>query len=387
MRTDLLRTLAASFGSNSVLAAKAIREMHRLDPAGFPAAVAEVLGSGPELPGAQFLIAVLVAETDWLRTVCNPEKYTREQSLDLVRRAHKLDPSTELKLAKLLVPLKFATEEESRFATRILEILERSPDPSTSLPALRQLAQCPNAHVRSKAALLMGRISRNPQWAEQTASETDPRVSGNAVESLWGLDSPAAREAFLHAARHAHHRIAANGMVGLYLVGHPSSIPLLFKLSGSNKPLARAAAAWAMGHVGDPRFIPRLARLMEDSDPVTRKAAFRSVSRVRQQMTVMRAAGALRVQFQDAECRRHAHLIRFLLTKDDQPVNGLDLRQFVVWNGPDLVEGFSVKPPAGTVRHYEIAYQGPPSPTQLVKVQAYAAVGVGEDTGLEKEFD
>ncbi len=191
--------------------------------------------------------------------ICNPAKYTLEQSLDLVKRAHKLDPSTELKLAKLLAPLSFSTEEESRFATRILEILERSPDPSTALPALRQLAQCPNAHVRSKAALIIGRINRNPQWAEQSAQESDLRVAANAVESLWGLDTPAAREAFLHAAHHEHHRIAANGIIGLYMAGHPSSIPLLFRLGGSQKPLARAAAAWTMGHLGDPRFVPRLA--------------------------------------------------------------------------------------------------------------------------------
>lgn len=387
MRTELLRTLATNFGANSAVAAKAIREMYQMDPASFAPAVAEVLCNGPELPGAQFLMAVLVAETDWLRMVCNPAKYTLDQSLDLVKRAHKLDPSTELKLAKLLAPLSFSTEEESRFATRILEILERSPDPSTALPALRQLAQCPNAHVRSKAALIIGRINRNPQWAEQSAQESDPRVAANAVESLWGLDTPAAREAFLHAAHHEHHRIAANGIIGLYMAGHPSSIPLLFRLSGSEKPLARAAAAWAMGHLGDPRFVPRLARMMENSDPVTRKAAFKSVARVRQQMTTMRAAGALRVQMGDAECRGKSHLIHFAVTKDEKPVDGLDLRQFVVWNGPDLVEECFSTPPEGAVNPYEVSYQGPPSPTHLVKVQVYSAVGVGEDTGFEMAFD
>lgn len=387
MRTELLRTLATNFGANSAVAAKAIREMYQMDPGSFAPAVAEVLCSGAELPGAQFLMAVLVAETDWLRMICNPAKYTLDQSLDLVKRAHKLDPSTELKLAKLLAPLRFNTEEESRFATRILEILERSPDPSTALPALRQLAQCPNAHVRSKAALIIGRINRNPQWAEQSAQESDPRVAANAVESLWGLDTPAAREAFLHAAHHDHHRIAANGIIGLYMAGHPSGIPLLFRLSGSQKPLTRAAAAWAMGHLGDPRFVPRLGRLMEDSDPITRKGAFKSIARVRQQMTAMRAAGALHVQLKDAECRGKSHLIRFVVTKDDKPVDGLDLRQFVVWNGPELVEEFSSKPPEGSVNHYEVSYQGPPSPTHLVKVQVYAGVGVGEDTGFEMALD
>jgi hypothetical protein len=64
--------------------------------------------------------------------------------------------------------------------------------------------------VRSKAALLIGRISRNSQWAEQGVSESDRRVGASAVESLWGMNTAAAREAFFRAARDEHHRIAAN---------------------------------------------------------------------------------------------------------------------------------------------------------------------------------
>lgn len=387
MRTELLRTLATNFGSNSALAAKAIREMYLLDPASFPSAVEEVLRGGAELPGASYLMAILVAETDWLRTACDPEKYSLEQSLDLVRRARKLDPCAELKLAKTISALKFASPEDAKFATRVLEVLERSPDPSTALPALRQLSQCSNAHVRSKAALLIGRVVRNVQWADQSASEHDPRVSANAIESLWGMSSPAAREAFFRAARDKYHRCAANGIVGLYLMGDPSSIPFLFHLSKSEKPLARAAAVWAMGHLEDPRFLPALARKMEDPDPMASKGAFKSIGQVRKKMTQMRAAGALRVQIRDCECRGTTHRVRFAVTKEESFVSGLDLRQFVVWNGSDVVEEFMSSFDQGASSYYEIEYGGPPSPTHLVKVQVYAASGVGEDTGFEMAFE
>jgi hypothetical protein len=386
MRTDLLRTLATNFGSNSALAAKGIREMYLMDPAGFSPAVEEVLWSGGDLPGASYLMAILVAEADWLRKICNPDKYRLDQSLDLVRRARKLDPLTEVKLAKMLAPLQFVVEEETRFATRVLEVLERSPDPSTALPALRQLSQCPNARVRSKAALLIGRINHNPQWAVQSETESDPRVTANAVESLWGLATPAAREAFLKAALDRHHRIAANGIVGLYLMGDECGIPFLFHLSKSEAALCRSAAVWAMGHLEDPRFVQRLTRMMSDSDEATRKGAFRAVARIRQKMSRLRAAGILRVQIRDCECRGEAHLVRFVATKDGQSVTGLDLRQFVVWNGPDPVEEFSALLQEGALPYYEITYQGPPSPTNLVKVQVYAEAGVGEDTGFETAF-
>jgi hypothetical protein len=383
MSTDLLRTLATNFGSNSVLAARAIREMFVLDPVGFPPAVAELLGSGPELPGTSYLMAMLIADPDWLRSVCNPDKYTMDQALDLVRRAHKLDPSTELKLAKMLAPLRFSTTAETRFASRVLEVLERSPDPATALPALRQLVQSPNANVRSKAALLIGRINQNPQWADQGDSEVDWRVSANAVESLWGLATPAAREAFFKAALHENHRIAANGIVGLYRMGDECAIPFLFHLSDSTTPFCRAASVWAMGHLEDPRFVPRLTRLMSDPDEMTRKGAFKAVARIRQRMIQLRAAGAVLVQLRDVECRGASHLLRFVVTKAEQFVGNLDARHLIVWSGPDVVEELSCSLHQGALPYYEIVYQGPPSPTHLVKLQVYAPVGVGEDTGFE----
>jgi len=382
MRTDLLRTLATNFGSNSVLAAKAIREIYVLDSGTFAAAAAEVL-QGPELAGSQFLVAILLAEPEWLRAVCDPEKYTLDQSLDLVRRANKLDPQTGLKLAEMLVPLGFSTDAEARFASRVFAVLKRSP-PSTVLPALRRLSKCPNARLRSKAVLLMGHIYQNPNFA-LSEGERDPRVSANAVESLWGLATPAAREAFLKASRDQNHRIAANGIVGLYQMGDESAVPLLFRLSKSEVSLSRAAAAWAMGYVEDPRFLPGLTRLMEDADPVTRQRAFRAAAQLRQRTTELRDGGVLRVQFREIECRGSAHTIRVHigvhLNQEDQFVKGLDARQFVIWNGPDVVEEFSLSLSDGAAPYYEITYQNPPSPTHLVKVQVYAAVGVGEESG------
>jgi hypothetical protein len=351
--------------------------MYLLDPVGFPPAVAEVLNSEPELPGAQFLVSILASRPDWLRSICDPVKYSLEESLEWVRRARKLDPQTELKLAEMLALSGFSTDAEARFASRVFAVLKQSPG-STALPALRQLSKSPNARVRSKAVLLMGRIHQNPSFAG--VGETDWRVSANVVESLWGLTSPAARDAFLKAAIDPNHRIAANGMVGLYVMGDESSIPFLFQLSVSETTLARAAAAWAMGHLEDPRFLPRLGMLLEDSDPVTRRGAFRATARVRQKMSQMQAAGELQVQIQDCECRGKDYVVRFRVSKEGQPVNDLDSRRFVVWNGPDVVEEFVFSLDEGVSPYYEIEYEG--APAHPVKVQVYAATGVGEGTGV-----
>jgi hypothetical protein len=385
MHTDVLRTLATNFGSNSLGCAKAIREMYRLDPVGFPPAVVEVLDREPDLPGAQFMVAMLASDPRWLRTVCNPQKYTLDQSVDLVRRSHKLDSYTVVKLADMLALPGSSTDAEARFTSRVFAVLERSA-PSLALPVLRQLSKCPDARVRSKAVLLIGRIYQNPRLTHHGDAERDPRVAANTIESLWGLATPSAREAFIKAAQDAHHRIAANGVVGLYLMGDECSIPFLFHMGRSDKPLARAAAAWAMGHLEDPRFLPRLAQLREDSDSLTRQGALRAMARVHKKLTQMSAAGALEVQIQDCECRGESQLVRFTVTKEARSVNDLDLRQFVAWNGADLVEEFVSSLCGGASPFYEIAYQGAPSPTNQVKVQVYAASGVGEDAGPEKTF-
>jgi hypothetical protein len=382
MHTDLLRTLATNFAVNRVRSAAAIREMYLLDPAGFPLVAAEVLRSGPELPGARFVMSILTARPGWLRSVCDPENHTLDESLEWVRRAHQLDPLTELKLAEMLALSGLSTDAEARFAARVFGILKASPA-SAALPALRHLSKSPNAHVRSKAVLLIGLINQNPNSAG--GRESDSRVSANAVEALWGLSTPGARQVFLKAAQEGHHRIAANGIVGLYRMGEECAIPFLFQLSRSENPLCRAAAAWAMGELEDPRFLPGLALLVEDPDPRTRLRALRAAARVRQRVMQLRGAGAVLVQLRALECRGAAHTIRLAVNREDQPLNSLDTRHFVVWSGAALVEEFSSSLAKGAAPCYAIAYQAPPAPANRVRVEVYAAEGVGEDSGTETE--
>ena len=100
-------------------------------------------------------------------------------------------------------------------------------------------------------------------------------------------------------------------------------------------------------------------------------------------MTKMREAGTLRVQIQDCEYRAETNTVRFTVSKESQFVDNLDLRQFVAWNGEDVVEEFLLSPGADSPC-YELTFHGPPSPTSQIKVQVFAELGVGEDTGMQK---
>src|ERR1700690_1096017 len=167
MDSALLKELAGAFSSNRMAAAKAIREICEIDPPGFLAAAVPLLRESAladptENAGSRYLLSVLLARPDALERLCDPALFSPAQSAALVRQAKTLDPLVELNLARLAAGLSYRTERDADLGTRALEVLGQSPDPAATMPALRQLLECANERVRSKAALLIGRINRNP---------------------------------------------------------------------------------------------------------------------------------------------------------------------------------------------------------------------------------
>ena len=79
-------------------------------------------------------------------------------------------------------------------------------------------------------------------------------MRANAIESLWGVDTPVARRSLEAAATDSNHRARINAIYGLYLLGNPSAVRLLIKHAKHVSPSFRVAAAWAMGQTADPRF-------------------------------------------------------------------------------------------------------------------------------------
>jgi len=51
----------------------------------------------------------------------------------------------------------------------------------------------PTQRIRSKVALVIGRVSHNGKWAESRLADPDARVRANAVESMWDVDTAEAR--------------------------------------------------------------------------------------------------------------------------------------------------------------------------------------------------
>ena len=387
MHAELVKNLAGSFESNRVVAARTMRELREKDPGGFTAAALQALKDCANGAGTRYLLSVLLTQPDGLQILFHPEAFSPEQAGELLTQARQLDPQIEVKLARVLAATPAQTEEQTNFATRVLEVLGRRGDPATILPALRQLLQSPNGRVRSKAALLIGRVTRNPQWARLHDTQKDQRVVANAIESLWGLDSEAAKVAFREAADDPRNRVAGNGAVGLYMAGEPRSIQLVFQFSKGRDPLFRATAAWCMGRTRDPRFVQRLQVLTEDVDAMVRQAAFRAQAEIAERISQLAQIGKLTLQIRAPKFSKGEHSMHVLVGDGGAQTRGLTGFHFVAWNGVEVVESFEIEEMHQSQPvHYHISFQAAVSASREVKVELYSPLGVGSETGLELVF-
>jgi hypothetical protein len=385
MYAALLKELTGAFSGNRAGISKVIREIQERDPDGFASSAAEVLRESVDGPGAQFMLAILLRQTDSLKVLCSPEMFTAEQSEALLRQAKALDPQAEVKLAKLVSKLPHQAGAQADFATRLLAVLERSTDPETTMPALRQLLRSPNARVRSKAVLLIGRIIHNTQWAKLDDPQQDARVSANAIESLWGLETSSVKAAFRDATSDPRPRVACNAAIGLYRAGEMEGASELFRLSRKEQPAFRAGAAWGMGYSGDARFLPRLATLEEDTRAAVRRAAVPASSRIRENKKRLEESGSVRLCIETAQRRGHEHDLLVQVEDGGRQTCGLRALDFRLWNGDALVERFRMREISHTPPVvYQMGFTGPPAESALVKVELYTKRGVGRATATEE---
>jgi HEAT repeats len=229
--------------------------------------------------GVQFMVGLLAGSDSMIPTLCDPA-LNLEEAVSLARMALQLDPTLDAVLAKKLAD---ATAQGApiRNAGRLMDILGRISSGSRITSSLMRLWRSSDPQMRSKAVLLIGRGSRNIQWAQSRLAETDPRLRANAVEALWGADTAEAKEFLRAAAGDGHNRVAGNALLALYRMGDTWVVPELFKMAAADSPLFRSTAAWAMGETADPRFSETLARMVGETNAIVRKRAFLELSRLK----------------------------------------------------------------------------------------------------------
>ena len=240
----------------------------------------EILKTAPDSRGAQYLVALLVSNGMLLEALCSPD-LSREEALALGRSARRVDPMIDVTLARSLADSAVGGAVHVADPARLMDILCEIADPSRITSSLMRMMRHPNPNLRSKAVKMIGRGSKSAKWVMGRLNESDPRVRANAVESMWGVDTPEARELLNFAANDVNNRVAGNALLGLYHLGEPSVLADVIKLTGHESALFQASAAWVMGETGDPRFMDALRPLISGPDSMVRKRAFTAMAQIK----------------------------------------------------------------------------------------------------------
>jgi hypothetical protein len=277
-----LTALMRNFDRDGVTSRRLIDELLQAAPEVFREAAVQVLKNADDSRAVQCLIGVLVAHGMLLSVLCHPA-LSREQVMVVARIAQRVDSTAESAIAKGLADSVISNDPGVRpkDAGRLLEVLSEISDGNRILPSLLRLLRHPDPHLRSKAVKMIGSGTRSAKWVQGRLAETDPRVRANAIESLWGLDSPEARELLQASVRDGDNRVAGNALVALHRIGDSGVIPDYFRMAAHDSQRFRVTAAWAMGEAADPRFSETLARLLRDTHPPVRTRALAGLGRIK----------------------------------------------------------------------------------------------------------
>jgi HEAT repeat protein len=277
---ELVRNFEGDAAGNRAL----IRDILDNDREFFYSTALGVLKTSADSRGGQYLLALLVANGLLARALCEPT-LTRQEAMNLARQAVRVDPLVDAALARILADSAVGQGETVQDPARLMEILAEIADPARVLPSLMRLLRHPNPYLRSKVVKMIGRGSRSAKWVKGKLNETDPRVRANAIEALWGVDSPDARALLHFATNDPNNRVLGNALLGLYYIGECSVLDDIVELSTHESASFRATAAWVMGETGDVRFSDHVRHLLLQTDALVRKKALVALSRIKQTAT------------------------------------------------------------------------------------------------------
>ncbi len=217
--------------------------------------------------------------------ICDPRYHSLEEAIETARLAAQQSTRFELDLARFLQTQCLADHPNFPVVFRGLEVLGGIVDESRLVVLLRPFLRSRDMRILSKCVLILGRRSQSLTWLPAIMKETDDRLRANLIESLWRRREPGLEEMLKCALSDRHHRVAANAVHGLYLLGSELYEKGLERLLSSADPNFRRAAIWALRE-GDGRRSPlKFKPLIRDPDPDVRHAVFKALAALREKST------------------------------------------------------------------------------------------------------
>jgi HEAT repeats len=280
------------------------------------------------------------------RMIADTRQFDLAEASELARLALKKDAHFDEQLVEFVKQNSGGTPEQM---IRILDVLQNvCPDQRL----FRHLCgfKSTEPRVRSKVALIMGRLVHDTDWLRWQLADSEPRVRANAVEG-WRGWSAEARSVLLEASRDPHHRVAANAALSLHTVGDPAGGALLFSMLRHTDEMFRRAALWAIGVSRDGRFTAAVAGIAERAAGEEKAAADKVLARLRKLTAVEQFFSVRKVRI--GQLQSHADGQRMIRVhcfvggsaKWLAPPQ-LSARDFIVTEGGKPVEEYSFHWPA-----------------------------------------
>jgi HEAT repeats len=280
----------------------------------------------------------------------------RPRCMELAQKLIACDPRFDLTFLEFLQrPRSGNTNEENLFHIG-LDILDLVSQGDRLVPGVLKILKHPNPKVRSKAALFIGSRTQNLAWASRT-QEYDARVRANILESLFGINSDFVHQIFRNNVADENNRVSGNAILGLYLLGDTSSIPLILDLSRHPDARFRNTCAWIMGRTGDPRFAQSFSELMNDPDELVRAQAFKGLGEIRKSLRAKASRPELRAGIAKVNPEEPS-LVTTVCNAAGQPVQGIPSTAFILRSGT----------PARPVRHFTVTEYDCRSPLNVAFV-------------------
>jgi len=269
--------------TNNLGAPRIMRGLARDQPSLFFVAAMHLLRTEPPSIARRYLILLLLNQPEVIARLMNPHEFNRLDTIAVFKSFMETDRLLDVRLAHHL-PGRYGEMHvlDLQASARVLDILDQISPGRRLIPIMGYLTQHPDPTIAAKAALLVARRIRNPEWVRRHMNVRNSRVRANVVEGLWGADVPYARTTYQQCLRDPSNRVVGNAMVGLHIMGEPGISRKVVRMADDRRIPFRWTAAWVMGRFGRPEHLPVLQKLLRDDSQGVRGAALRGMLAIRE---------------------------------------------------------------------------------------------------------
>ena len=152
--------------STNPLSTQLIRRLARECTESFSIAAIRHLETAEQAQADRFLTVLLLQQGSLFERISDPAQGSRERSLNLFKRLLALDPSFDVKLARML-PNRWGANHSEAYrgarAARTLDILDETSVGQRLLPVLSHLVNSPDPSTCATATLFVGHRLKSPQ--------------------------------------------------------------------------------------------------------------------------------------------------------------------------------------------------------------------------------